>query len=970
MGVLTGCKPRKEVLKGDLDDAIFAADFGDLIEDKAPAVYGKAAAFFQNTHPAQPLRKLIEAVFGRLANSKEPGAAIRLSTGFGGGKTHTLMALWHLGKNIGDHTLGTDLLPAAGRPKAVTVAAVDGSKAGVPVFARHGKTEIGSLWGELAYWLGGENAARTLGKNDDPESQPDAGSLEKLFPPGPVLILLDELVVYMATLSDRGQGNVLALVTKLAAVASKRPQTVLVVTDPGAQAAFASQSERLRQGLVPIETKLDEVFGRKMSDFDPIGDESAEVIIRRLFERVDSGAAQAASATYHSLYDRVAREKPNLLTPSAAGAPYAKSIVRSYPFHPRLLDTAKDRLGALQEFNKSRGTLRLFARILRSIWESKQDLDLITAGDVEWSSDRIQADLLQRLNRDNFKPAVSADIDKHATELDGGKRGIHVRVASALLLESLPMHSSSGLDAADLTLAVLRPDEAGPEPTEALDRLVGVCWHTYPMAGGRGYQFRYEPNIIKQIEERMGQVPGEDARSRVVAEAQGYFAGPIFKLAPWPESARQVPETAELQLALCEDEKTARSVCDNIDDSNPGAPLPRRFQNSILAITATQAGLNSAIERARRLLAAERIESENRTGDQSKLVREQLQKIKPELQRQFRIQTCRTFDRVVLPGGRGFQLEERYQVSDEQMLQRAMGQKCLKDFLDDKKLIFQPGDALDVDKFLSILPGATPSLEFPEAWNAKAIHERFLGASGLRLVPDGGVVRQTLLRALAASRVAIRLTDGRAYEAKGCVEGPTGHRRRIPGTLTTFPLDDSVLVAPIGSATAASWLRTDSVEKSEAAEARPVPVPPDAGQRIRAMNWQDVTKFAAERPLLTLQLKAETPAAAASLSALAQPLGADALSLSVTVSGSARDGGNISFAGNDLKPTHPVKPLAVAQTLHNALIEGSTYEAVLTLGFGLAGRTGLEGQLRKLAEEAPDGISPEAEFDRPIEGTR
>lgn len=182
---------------------------------------------------------------------------------------------------------------------------------------------------------------KSLGKNDDPESQPDADTLEKLFPPGPVLILVDELVVYMATLSDRGQGNILALVTKLAAIATKLPQTVLVVTDPGAQAAFASQSDRLRQGLVPIETKLDEVFGRKMSDFDPIGDESAEVIIRRLFDKVDPGAAQATSASYHSLYDRVTRETPDSLPASAAGASYAKSIVRSYPFHPRLLDTAR-----------------------------------------------------------------------------------------------------------------------------------------------------------------------------------------------------------------------------------------------------------------------------------------------------------------------------------------------------------------------------------------------------------------------------------------------------------------------------------------------------------------------------------------------------------------------------------------------------------------------------------------------------
>src|SRR5271157_1708067 len=125
MGVFAGCKPRKEVLKGDLNDTIFAADFGDLVAGKAPKVYSDAKVFFHNTHPAQQLCKVVEAVFARLDNPKEGGATIRLSTGFGGGKTHTLMALWHLSKHIADPSIGTGLLPAAGRPKSVTAVAVD-----------------------------------------------------------------------------------------------------------------------------------------------------------------------------------------------------------------------------------------------------------------------------------------------------------------------------------------------------------------------------------------------------------------------------------------------------------------------------------------------------------------------------------------------------------------------------------------------------------------------------------------------------------------------------------------------------------------------------------------------------------------------------------------------------------------------------------------------------------------------------
>jgi predicted AAA+ superfamily ATPase len=97
------------------------------------------------------LKKVVEVVFGRLADPKDAGTMLRLSTGFGGGETHTLMTLWHLARNIKDHKMGTELLPAAGRPKDVTAVAVDAAKAGVPVFLSHGRTQIQSLWGEIFF---------------------------------------------------------------------------------------------------------------------------------------------------------------------------------------------------------------------------------------------------------------------------------------------------------------------------------------------------------------------------------------------------------------------------------------------------------------------------------------------------------------------------------------------------------------------------------------------------------------------------------------------------------------------------------------------------------------------------------------------------------------------------------------------------------------------------------------------------
>lgn len=103
----------------------FTADFSDLIAHRAADVYADPAKFFSNTHPAQNLKDVAKAVFGRLANPNDSGLTLRLSTGFGGGKTHALMALWHLGNNIKDGSLGAELLPTSDRPTVVKVVAID-----------------------------------------------------------------------------------------------------------------------------------------------------------------------------------------------------------------------------------------------------------------------------------------------------------------------------------------------------------------------------------------------------------------------------------------------------------------------------------------------------------------------------------------------------------------------------------------------------------------------------------------------------------------------------------------------------------------------------------------------------------------------------------------------------------------------------------------------------------------------------
>lgn len=982
MSIFTNCQPRLEVRQGELNDAIFAADFGDLIAQRAADVYADPAKFFGNTHPAQNLKDVAKAVFSRLATEKESGLTLRLSTGFGGGKTHTLMTLWHLGHNIGKPALGSEVLSSGGRPSSVRTIAIDCGKAGVPDFNTHKDASPKSLWGELFYQLGesgspgggGAKALAALGAADDPEASPNSKQLEAVLPAGPILFLVDELVIYMAKLSERGQGNLLGFLNLLASVVSNRPQTVLVVTDPGQQAVYANQSQRIAAELAACSKNLEEIFGRKMTSIDPIGDESAKVIVRRLFGSVDRVAAQKTAQTYSDLYQRVANSDARLLPTGGATPPtapaYRKLIEDCYPFHPRLLKTAEERLGAMDSFQKSRGVLRLFARIIRDVWNHQTSCDLISAGEVNWSDKDIRSDLLERLRRDRFSSAIKADIEGHALDLDGGKRGVHTRAASALLLESLDTaNSSSGFDAPELTLAILRPEEAGQEPGEALDRLIGVCWHTYPMPGGRGSQFRFEPNITRQIDEMRSKIGADDAAIRIRAEVQQYFGGSVFKPAAWPTQASQVPESADLQLAICADEKRAVAVVTYSDDRDPAAPIPRGFKNALLAIAPSEAKWLAAIEKAQRLIAAEKIKKEHGTGSAGKQVLEQIDRIEPDLRKQFFLHSYRAFDQVVLSGRSALQLEEQYMVPETQVMQRPNGQAGLRRFLEEKKLLHKSTDAIDADLFVTkVLTGATPVAGQPDVYTAKAVHERILSAPGLRLIPDADVVRSTILKATEAGKTVVRFADGRAFDGKGCVEGVPGHRRRIAVQLSsTFALDDAVHVSLAGSASASAWIAEDKLDpvpaggKPTAGGGTPPPPPPS---QVTGTSWTAILGYAKARPLLSLDLRAPSPAVAATLAMIAQPLGADSLTVSISVSGEAKDGGSFNFSASDLKVNHPTKPLQIAQTLFNSLAEGCSYEATLALVFK-GGRTGLHPALENLQQSASTDVQPTALFDKP-----
>jgi hypothetical protein len=948
------------VLHGELQDALFAADFGLVVEDKGPDVYRNATEFLDNTHPTTSLKRITEAIFNHLANANEPGFALRLNTGFGGGKTHALICLWHLARHIATN-MGTAILPAAGRPGVVRVAGVDGDKFGTDVCVPHGDgITTHSLWGELAYQLGGAEGYARVANVDDPGKVPDATLIREMLPANePVLLLLDELVVYMAKLSKENQGRLLGFVGALMSEVVSRTQAVMVVTAPGDQAAYRDKSHDLQAAVGAAGSLLDDIEKRKAVERDPIESEGHHVVIRRLFASIEGDAAQEASREYHNAYLRIAQERNDLLPVEATKEAYAQRIVEHYPFHPRFFDTVQDRLGALPSFQRSRGTLRLFARVIRDIWRRNADAPLISAGDVNWSSQEIRSDLLNRLGREQFKGAVDQDVERHATTLDGDAPfGTHRRVASAVLLESLSLASNAGLDRREATLAVARPSDTTVAVEEALDALYRDCWYLFMDSAGIRFQFRIEANVNQLIEERMNAVHDEDGKELVRTLILTHYGGHHFKLAAWPSSPREVSHSAELQLALCESEAIARTVCEYEDDSDP--PRPRAFRNALVALAPSVESLRDAVQRARRLRAAEDVWEEHSDNPS---IKQQLERKLPELKKNANNAAIRAFDRVFIGTAKPKSLPEAILAPAEGALGTAQGQPNLLDYLRSQRLMYQPDDTLDIDLLLELCEGGTPSVEHEGAVTAKSLHERALTSPRLRLMSNPDPVRRAVEKGVTEGRLVVRLANGDVYDDDGVVKGSDANRRRDRyGRLTSLKLTDDALLASKDAPCVADWTRET--------EQKP-PAPDDDGQvkdgpvtynTVEAKSWDEAIEYASRRPLETLELRTVNATAANSLITLAQPMDAKETVLTVRVVGKPKGGQSLRFVVENFEPNCAIKPLEVAQRLVRGAQPEPEYVAIAHLTFSAPDRQTVVKRLRQAQNAAAIDIGVKAAF--------
>ena len=272
------CKPRREVLAGELPDAIFAADLWDVISGTAHKDYRDPLRFFAGTHPTENLKLLVKEVAERLAGVSGGTPVFRLETGFGGGKTHSLIAAVHVARE-GDQ-LATQLadyriaqFPGQGE---VRVAAFVGEESD-PLSGNEHRVDGQRLrtytpWGQLALLAGGLEGYERVRENDLQGVAPARGMLEAALGDQPVLVMIDELVLYMARAfalrEDQARSKVnsqwATFLQTLFSIAARRPRTVVILTLPSEQDANRKLTGELKQFIPTVLETVDELEKTKI----------------------------------------------------------------------------------------------------------------------------------------------------------------------------------------------------------------------------------------------------------------------------------------------------------------------------------------------------------------------------------------------------------------------------------------------------------------------------------------------------------------------------------------------------------------------------------------------------------------------------------------------------------------------------------------------------------------------------------
>ncbi|MBB6190869.1 hypothetical protein FHS51_001089 [Sphingobium wenxiniae] len=511
-------EPHQDVATGEFQQAEFAADLAKVHNGSAPSEYKNPTEFFARTYLTEGLSNLLIGAAKRLSSaSGDP--VVELQTNFGGGKTHSMLALYHMASGTAAQDLpGLDqLLSQHGLtvPKKINRAVLVGTSRGPQdVLSVEGGLKIRTTWGELAWQLGGAEGFTMVADNDERGIAPGSNLLEALFKKySPSLILIDEWVAYLRQVykveglpSGSFDAN-LSFVQSLTEAVKASPGTLLVASLP------ASQIEVGGEGGQEALVRLKQTFSRVESSWRPASqEESYEIVRRRLFKEIPSDRFHHRDNTLKQ-YAKLYRENADDFPKGCADEDYRRKLEKSYPIHPEMFDQLYTSWGSLEKFQRTRGVLRLMAQVIHELWMGNDPSVMIMPGSVAISSARVEPELLHYLDA-SWQSIIAGDVDGITStpyKIDQSAPNLNRysatrRVARTIFMGTAPTHGqeNKGLDDKQINLGVVQPGERPAIFGDALRRLTNQAKFMHSDLGRYWYSMSASLNRIAA--DRAGQI--------------------------------------------------------------------------------------------------------------------------------------------------------------------------------------------------------------------------------------------------------------------------------------------------------------------------------------------------------------------------------------------------------------------------------------------------------------------------------
>ena len=511
--------PRADVREGRTNQSDFAVDLMKVVNGAAPEEYQDAHLFFERTYMTQGIAELLAATASRLAGGGG-SPVIELKTNFGGGKSHTLLAIWHLARAGAEaralpgvaavlDKAGVGELPAA------RVAAIDGNYRAPAEPRREGGRSIRTLWGDLAWRLLGAEGYDLVAESDAAGTAPGKEKLEALLAKAaPCAILLDELVAYYRQLDKSGlpggsyDAN-LSFLQQLTEAAANTPGAVLFVTLP------QSEGEAGGQWGQKVLREIGNVVHRVATTWHPVTrDESFEIVRRRLFEPPkDPDAVRETCEAYKRCY----AENRAALPRDAQDPDYLDGFEKCYPIHPEVLHRLYDDWATLPNFQRTRGVLKLMALVVHRLWtDDGGDEALIMPGSIPFGAAEVASQATQSLSS-GWGNIISAEIDGEGSApalLDArnpqfGRLAAARRAARTVFLGSAPSAGSAnrGIDAARVLLGCAKPGDELDFYRDALAKLGDTL--RYLFRNGDRVWYDTRPNLNRTVQEKADRISGQ-----------------------------------------------------------------------------------------------------------------------------------------------------------------------------------------------------------------------------------------------------------------------------------------------------------------------------------------------------------------------------------------------------------------------------------------------------------------------------